>query len=216
MLVKGSELPRSGPACGATGRRAVYTRLEKYTKFIQTTINGGRYTCNDCHVNGGDSCTALDDDAPQVEPTAGCGAYRQVDPVGVGGLTSVQIVLISFGVLAALALGCTIYSRCKKPNATERQTPGSAQETELRPTRAAREMFSDPEDNPEYSRLAGTVQFPRVDIITEKVIPTSIQHKTDAAPQRAKKYGAKGDELETKQLTADDGLAASMESNESI
>jgi len=59
ILVKGSELPINGPACGAEGRFAVYTRISKYWDFILTTFRGEEYKCANCFTGSvRTSCTS--------------------------------------------------------------------------------------------------------------------------------------------------------------
>eukprot|EP00656_Telonema_subtile_P056674 TRINITY_DN911_c0_g1_i2.p1 TRINITY_DN911_c0_g1~~TRINITY_DN911_c0_g1_i2.p1 ORF type:complete len:441 (-),score=52.10 TRINITY_DN911_c0_g1_i2:135-1457(-) len=59
VLVKGSQLPTQGPACGAAGRYAVYTKMAHYAKFVQTTLSGGKFSCAHCHKQGGSSCSSI-------------------------------------------------------------------------------------------------------------------------------------------------------------
>jgi len=59
VLVKGSQLPTSGPSCGAPGRYAVYTKMESYANFVQSVLSGAPWTCANCHKQGGSSCTSL-------------------------------------------------------------------------------------------------------------------------------------------------------------
>jgi len=59
VLVKGSQLPTSGPSCGANGRYAVYTKMEHFAEFVQTALSGATWACANCHKQGGSSCSSL-------------------------------------------------------------------------------------------------------------------------------------------------------------
>eukprot|EP00658_Telonema_sp_P-2_P016866 TRINITY_DN16529_c0_g1_i4.p1 TRINITY_DN16529_c0_g1~~TRINITY_DN16529_c0_g1_i4.p1 ORF type:complete len:467 (+),score=69.13 TRINITY_DN16529_c0_g1_i4:118-1518(+) len=87
VLVKGTELPSKGPSCGAAGRMAVYTRLDKYTDFLRVTMAGETYTCTHCHKQGGDSCTNCPNSCPRNAncSTGDIDANHQCWGVKVGG-----------------------------------------------------------------------------------------------------------------------------------
>lgn len=221
VLVKGSELPRNGPACGANGRLAVYTRLEKYTEFIRTTINGGKFECANCHNDGGDSCTALTDSAPAVEPTEGCGEYRTVDSDYSTQLSTLQIVGICFGAVIAVVVVCSLYSWIQRIRAArEEHSELSETSTELRPRGPPRtvEVSSPAQGKAEYTVVVGAEQLPSVEVVTETVshpVTNRPERKPNSVPkhavQRGKDYGVKGDDLEAESshLTSPDASTES-------
>merc|ERR1712086_69473 len=138
VLVKGTELPKSGPSCGAEGRLAVYTRMELFAEFVRTTVSGGTFSCSSCHKSGGNSCAAL---LPDKQPTAASchgnttGEWREPASWGVpvssgSDNSSTWIIFVVVGVIAAiliLGLAGYLYKRRQRLE-VERTTAGAVVE----------------------------------------------------------------------------------------
>jgi secreted trypsin-like serine protease len=137
VLSTGSELPEANQSCGAEGRVAAYTAVEKYSNWIYAVINNKDFCCRECPVIGPTrnppwlscpgtpltpvtSCTggtpSWKEDLPTTLPTLGPSATSPLSPSWQIAIV-VLVVVIVIGCLFAVIWYCWLRRLLKERSA---------------------------------------------------------------------------------------------------
>jgi hypothetical protein len=85
ILSIGSELPETDKSCGAEGRIAVYTSVEKYSNWIYAVMNNKDFCCRECPVIATRNPPYLSCTGPPLAPATSCvGAEGAVSSLVAG------------------------------------------------------------------------------------------------------------------------------------